>query len=123
MKRNIIISLATLISGIFIYCIFDLPFVSKSNVVFSFIRNYIPDAVWTMSFFCISCNFMKNITKKYILATAVYTFLLGCIFEICQLNHLVKGTFDILDLLAYISAIIFTCFIEKSVGGIGYEKD
>lgn len=87
-----------------------------------FIRNYIPDFLWMISFYFFSVNYSKRITKKYILFTSVYTFALGLFFELLQLANIVRGTFDILDIITYVIAILLADIVEKYIWRDENEK-
>ena len=104
MRKRIKVSSYTLILGIFIYYLYHQGIVIKNTGITMFIRDYIPDFLWMVSFYFFSINYSKRITKKYILFTSVYTFVLGLIFELLQLVNIVRGTFDIFDIITYIIA-------------------
>lgn len=115
MKKRFLLSLSFLIIGVIIYFIFDIRFISKSNIIFSIIRNYMPDMCWTFSFFFLSINFTKNITKYNLLINSTYVFCIAMIYEFLQYFHIVNGTFDFIDISIYIFSIIIACLIEKII--------
>ena len=114
MCKKIIFSILLLFFGIFIYYLFRENILIKQNFILAFIRNYIPDILWTISFYCISTVFSKNIVKNYIVFTAIYVFSIGLFFELLQLKGIVKGTYDVFDIIIYIIAILVACLIEKN---------
>ena len=67
------------------------------------------------SFFFLSINYAKRITKRHILLTAIYTFAVGLIFELLQFSSVVRGTFDVLDICTYIISILAACIVEKYI--------
>ena len=113
MKKRILISTVFLIIGIITYYFYGIGVLSKNNLCFSLIRNYIPDICWTISFFFMSINFAFIIFKKYILINAIYVLTVAFIFEVLQLFGIVGGTFDIIDILIYIIFVLISCIIEK----------
>lgn len=113
MRKKVIFALGMLVLGIFIYYLYSIQFFKKTNIISSFIRNYIPDILWMLSFYFMSVNFSKKITKRYILFTAIYCFMIGLFFELLQLSSLINGTFDVFDIIWYVITIIIACFVEK----------
>ena len=122
MRKKIIVSLCTLILGILIYYLYYQGIIIENTGFSIFIRNYIPDFLWMISFYFFSINYSIRITKKYILFTSVYTFALGLIFELLQLANIVRGTFDILDIITYIIAILLAGIAEKYIWRDENEK-
>jgi hypothetical protein len=117
MRKKIIYSLCTLLLGILIYYLSHKGILIKNDLLSSFIRNYIPDILWVLSFYSFSTLFSKSITKKYIVFTAFYVVIIGIIFEFLQFTGIVKGTFDVFDILVYIISTIIACLIEKYYWG------
>ena len=113
MRKRMILSICLLLLGIFIYFIFNGQFLIKDGLITSFIRNYVPDILWTLSFYFASINFSKKIVKNYIPFTALYVFLLALLFELLQLVHIINGTFDIFDIIIYFISICIASLIEK----------
>ena len=122
MKKRFILSLSFMIVGVIIYILFDIKFMTKSNIVFSIIRNFLPDICWTFSFFFISINFAYNISKKALLLNSIYVFGIALLFELLQYFNIARGTFDIVDIFIYSITIIFACFIENKVRRNECEK-
>lgn len=112
MRKRIIFSMITLLVGVFIYYLYDTRIIINTNGITRFVRNFIPDFLWMFSFFIFSINFSKEITKRYLVLTVIYTITLGVIFELLQLTKYVKGTFDIFDVITYIISIAVACFAE-----------
>lgn len=123
MRKRIIFSLCTLILGIIIYYLYYKKILSENNEFSILIRNYIPDFLWMMSFYFFSINYSKRITNNYILLTSIYTFTIGLIFELLQLANIVKGTFDIFDIITYSISILFACVVEKYIWRYENEKN
>lgn len=123
MKKRISLSMIFMILGMVIYLLFDIKFISKSNIVFSLIRNYLPDICWVLSFFFININFAYNISKKALILNSIYIFVIALIFEFLQLFNIARGTFDVLDILIYSISIIIACFLENKIKRNEYEKN
>ena len=113
MRKKIIFSFFTLLIGSIIYFLSDTNILVKTNFITAFIRNYLPDILWTISFYTISTLLAKNITKNYILLSAVYVISIGILFELLQFTGIVRGTFDVWDILVYIIFSLVACLIEK----------
>lgn len=113
MCKRMILSIGLLLLGILIYFLFNGQFLVKDGLITSFIRNYIPDILWTLSFYFASINFAQKITKRYMIFTALYVFLLALFFELLQLVHVINGTFDIFDIIIYFISICIASLIEK----------
>lgn len=122
MKKRFILSLSFIIVGMIIYILFDIRFMTKSNMVFSIIRNFLPDICWTFSFFFISINFAYNISKKALLLNSIYVFGIALLFELLQYFNIARGTFDIVDIFIYSITIIFACIIENKIRRNECEK-
>ena len=71
------------------------------NPVLDFIRYNLPDALWAIALMLTAKNFSGTL-RAIALATPA-------ILELLQLTPLIKGTFDIIDLVIYL--IISTIFI------------
>ena len=112
MKKRFILSLIFLIIGIIIYVLFRFNLIINNNLFTSFIRNYIPDMCWALSFFFASINFTKNITSNYLIVNSIFVLLFGIIFELLQYFRVVKGTFDVIDIIVYFISIIIAALIE-----------
>ena len=112
MKKRIFLSLSFLILGSLVYLMFDLEVISKSNFIYRFIRNYVPDMCWILSFFLTSINFTRNIAKNDLLMNSLYVLGIGILLEIFQYFNIVKGIFDFFDVLVYIIAVILACSLE-----------
>lgn len=124
MIKRFLFAIVTLSIGILIYVLYKYQVLVKGNYISTFIRNFVPDILWMISFYFVSVCFMKNLTKRYMFATAVYTFIFSIIFELCQLTGKVHGTFDMLDIGVYFIAVLIAYTIEKFIfRGNYYEKD
>ena len=122
MEKRFFLSLSFLIVGLIIYILFNIRYVTKSNIVFSIIRNFLPDICWTFSFFFISINFAHNISKKSLLLNSIYVFGIALLFEILQYFNIAGGTFYILDIIIYGITVIVACFIENRMRRRECEK-
>lgn len=94
-KLNIILPL---ILGIIIYLI-NTP---------DIIRNHLCDFLWAYSL-AFSLTYIELNNKE----TFIITLSTGVVFELLQMMHLIKGTFDILDILVELLACII-CYIYRS---------
>lgn len=95
-KLNIILPL---ILGLLIYT------VNKPGII----RNHLCDFLWAYSL-AFSLTYIElNKTQTFII-----TLLTGIIFELFQKIHLIKGTFDILDILVELLACVI-CYIYRSI--------
>jgi len=113
MRKRIIFSLCTLSIGIIIYALSLNNLLIKKDIISSLIRNYVPDILWIISFYSLSAIFSKQITKNYIIFTAIYVIVIGLLFELLQFTGIVRGTFDCFDILVYIISTITACLLEK----------
>lgn len=113
LNKRVILSIVALLIGVAVYCLFNNNLLTKSNIIYTIIRNYLSDVLWVISFFFIAIIFSKNITKRYILLTTIFVFINSIFFEILQYMDIVNGTFDFIDIIAYFSAILISILIEK----------
>ena len=112
MKKRFVLSLFFIIVGLLIYVIYRNEIITKSNIILSTIRNYLPDICWTFSFYFSSINFAFNISKNYIVLNSVYVLLISMLFELLQYFGIIKGTYDTVDIFIYIFSIMIACLIE-----------
>ena len=122
MRKRIVLSIVALILGIIVYLLYSNNVVIENNTISAFIRNYIPDFLWTISFYFLCINLSKKITQKYFLVTSLYALALGVIIELMQLLNIINGTFDVFDIATYLVAILFACFVEIFIWGDKNEK-
>lgn len=94
-KLNILLPL---ILGVIIYLI-NTP---------GIIRNHLCDFLWAYSL-AFSLTYIELSNKE----TFIITLSTGAVFELLQKVHLIKGTFDILDILVELLACII-CYIYRS---------
>ena len=113
MRKKVIFSIYTLLIGVLIYYLYQKQILVKNNIIASFIRNYIPDILWTISFYSVSTIFLKEITKNYIIYTAIHIIIIGIFFELLQFTGVVIGTFDFFDIIIYIISAIVASLIEN----------
>ena len=123
MRKRIILSIVFLLFGIFVYYLYDINFIGRSNNLTIFIRYYIPDICWTMSFFFMSINFTKNICKKDLFINSLYVLFIGILYELFQLFNITNGTFDIIDITIYILSVLIADYIEIRLRRNEYEKN
>lgn len=122
MKKRFILSITFLIIGVIIYFLFDIGIMAKSNYVLSIIRNFLPDICWTISFFFLSISFTVSLTEHNLLLNSLYVFGIALVYESLQYFHIVKGTFDVLDIFIYIISITIACLVEKYIRRKENEK-
>lgn len=127
----ILCALISLSLGVLIYLVFrretylhillpeiiDLNFeylreVTKESEFVSFLKYYFVDFLWglSLSFSLLSVVNFKKISR--VLFVSVVSVLWGILWEISQLTSLTKGTFDYLDILMYILAVIVAALIN-----------
>lgn len=71
------------------------------------IRNFACDFLWTYSmFFCLRLILGEPLKSKYNFWVIAVTAFVATILEIMQLIHIIPGTFDCLDILAELIAIV-----------------
>lgn len=122
MKRRFLLSLFFIIIGTVIYIMYYINVFEKNNILFSTIKNYLPDICWTLSFYFMSINFTIHLTKKYILINSLYVLSISLLYEALQLFNIVNGTFDIFDISAYILSIIIASLLESKIRRKENEK-
>ena len=98
----------TLVSGVLIYALLrentyinnfiDFPNTKASSVLIDFLRFYLVDALWAYALTFALSIFINEIFSG-IISTAF-----GTLWELSQLCRIVSGTFDILDIIMYLSA-------------------
>lgn len=86
------------------------------------VRNYFPDFFWAFSLIVAQYYFNSFNRNRWIIFIA--SSILCWLFELCQYGHIIKGTFDFIDIIVYHFAfltaflIIFMnkkgCFITKA---------
>ena len=123
MKKRFLLSFLFILIGLFVYAIYSNGIITKSTFILSVIRNYLPDICWVFSFYFASVNFAFNISKNYIVLNSIYVFLISMLFEILQYYGVVKGTYDIVDILIYIISIVISCLIEVKIRRKDNEKN
>lgn len=72
------------------------------------IRNHLCDFLWAYSL-AFSLTYIELNNKE----TFIITLSSGVVFELLQMMHLIKGTFDILDILVELLACI-VCYVYRS---------
>lgn len=115
MKKRFLLSLFFIIVGLLIYVIYRNEIITKSNIILSTIRNYLPDICWTFSFYFANINFAFSISKNYVVLNSVYVLLISMLFELLQYFGIIKGTYDIMDIFIYILFIMIACLIENKM--------
>lgn len=134
-KRNSIFYFTNIITplalGTILYCIFrpDVFYIRKLTIVFPFlkvmtvsasddiplvyfIRYYLMDILWAYSFMMGLCllSLLGIITSRLALTLAVT---LSVFFEFTQLIYITHMTFDVLDIILQIVAILIAFFLSK----------
>ena len=123
MRKRVIMAISFLMVGVLIYFLFNVGLISKSNLLLTIIRNYIPDICWTFSFFFMSINFSKNITKYDLLLNSLFIIVISLTYETLQFYNIVGGSFDIIDITLYFMSIIVSCLIEIKIRRRENEKN
>lgn len=94
-----------------------------NNRILAFVINYVPDIMWSyaliFSVLYIFGSEASDIRKAFVVSA-----IFSVIVEMLQLTPVMKGTFDVFDILAELSAQIFAVFIMNIMKkrGKGYEK-
>lgn len=87
--------------------------IAEGNTAFRIFRNYFPDMLWAyaliFALFFVSGNKTAEISKIFLIA-----FSFSAVMELLQMAPLVKGTFDMFDIVAEFIAEIFAVFIIKT---------
>ncbi len=95
---------------------FSLPYIYFDNAFHRFITCWACDILWAYSLtFALYLCF--RVFKKPLIITSVTSSLFAIIIELLQINGVINGTFDILDIISELVAIslavIMIKFIEK----------
>ena len=95
---------------------FSLPYIYFDNAIYRFITCWACDMLWAYSLtFALYLCF--RVFKKPLIITTATSSLFAVIIELLQINNVINGTFDILDiifeLLAIFLAIITVKHFEK----------
>lgn len=91
---------------------FELPYFHGYNFIYRFITCWACDILWAYSL-TFSLHFCFKDFKNSLLISVVFSALLAIIIEILQLLGVIRGTFDLLDIIFEISAIGFAVIIIK----------
>lgn len=113
MRKRFICAIAMLALGILIYYISKKYFQVSGGEILKFIRNYIPDSLWSISFYLVSSSILKQISKNYNWLALLYCAVFSILFEVLQKFNIVKGTFDIFDIVTYMISLLFICFLDE----------
>ena len=91
---------------------FSLPYFYYDNIFYRFLTCWACDILWAYSLtFALFWCFKEF--KKPLLICSVLSILFAIVIEFLQINHIIHGTFDVLDIVLEISAIIFAVIIMK----------
>lgn len=102
-------------------CFLDSSFKYSDCNFPSFIRNYFCDACWAFSFEC--CLFLIfNKSLKNLFASSIIASCVGICLEFFQKTNLFSGTYDSLDIIFEIAAIILAEIILYFIWEANYEK-
>ncbi len=104
-------SLLSLVTGVICYLLGRTNFLNGVSIetksVLLKLSFYLPDALWSYAlYFAVSL-----IHKSWI--SAFLTFFTGICWELLQQFHVVNGTFDCIDILMYLMAILIAVIIKK----------
>lgn len=119
-RKEYIIALSSLVCGCFIYLFFrrdiiglelfpiDAPSLVieiKHNIVTDIIIYNLPDALWFFSLLLFQVQFYKksNLLSRIVLYVSIT---LPFIWEIMQAYNIIRGTFDIFDIIIYSLVLI-----------------
>ncbi len=108
-------SFISLLIGVIVYILFrEQTYINKllsfafhfsESVFIDFLRFYLVDALWAYSLVFSLSIFINEFTAGAI------SFIFSFVWEIMQKYSVVRGTFDILDILMYLSACIVAVLI------------
>ena len=91
---------------------FSLPYIYFDNAIYRFITCWACDILWAYSLtFALYLCF--KVFKSPLIITSVTTSLFAVIIELLQINKVINGTFDILDIISELVAISFAIIIIK----------
>jgi hypothetical protein len=84
----------------------------NDNFLYAFSRNYFLDMLWAYALtFCVYVLVDNNTESIY--KTMAISFTFSFVMEFLQLTDTVKGTFDVIDVLVELIAIMIAVFIIK----------
>ncbi|MBR3447671.1 MAG: hypothetical protein IKH27_07710 [Oscillospiraceae bacterium] len=92
----------------------------RNPILACFLKCYCADLCWAISFsFLVQSILMLNRKQAHWL---LLTSALGIIAELLQLFHIMKGVFDVNDIIVYLIGTIITAIIVR-LGGKQYESN
>lgn len=93
--------------------IMNVRILSNSIQLHEIIKYCIPDGLWTLSYILfMDAIWSPNVNTQVFFGSIIPV--IGCISEILQKLSVIKGTFDIIDLLCYIVPyVLYLIFIIK----------
>ena len=98
----------------FIYFFIELPnFDDMQNALVVFLKYYFVDALWCYAlFFALAAVWLHQ--KKDILLIFICCALYGIVWELLQAGKFITGTFDVIDILMYLTADTVAVWIIKN---------
>jgi len=97
----------------YLRCLFNLPTMTLvCGGVYKFLRNYSSDILWAYSLM-FAVFVVSNRSAKRLILTAALCIVFEISIEMCQYIGIIKGTFDILDVIAEIIATVVAFIIIK----------
>ena len=91
---------------------FEKPVLLQENLFYDFLRYYFVDFLWLASFFNAYLAVRSRVTSASILGSFIVAFLTGIIYELLQCFGIISGTFDLVDIIMYLTAGIISAAVN-----------
>lgn len=78
------------------------PSIYDESLLHDIILYALPNALWTLSYVLLISYTLRNESRRNRILTAAVIPAIGICFELLQLVGIIPGTFDVLDLLAFV---------------------
>lgn len=91
---------------------FENPVLPQNNLFIDFLRYYFVDFLWLASFFNAYLAVRSKITYVSVLSSFIVAFLTGVIYELLQRFGIISGTFDLVDIIMYLTAGVFSAAVN-----------
>jgi uncharacterized MAPEG superfamily protein len=95
----------------------------KDNIFTQFARNHMCDFLWAYAFTFSMQIFIKANDKDEYIKLSFYCLLFEILVEVVQKLNIIKGTFDVYDIIFEGLASFIALFIISLVKGENYEKN
>lgn len=94
------------------------------NLLIRFVRNYIPDMAWGYALVFSLYAIAGDQTEKGLYNLAFIAIVFSAAIEIIQLSHIIRGTFDLWDIVAELLTEVTAVFIikKKFLREVQHEK-